>query len=109
MQVIKNITIVIGLLILAGVGYFLFVTNKATTLEGDSTGSGAVTIQSAVFLQRLHELQSVTLNDSIFTDERFRSLEDFGTQVERVSYGRSQPFAAVDGDTTVQTLSTNDQ
>jgi len=92
---LKNSIVVIGLLALAGIGYYLFVTERDVTINnGSGSTIDETELETRFFLQRLGELQKIQLSTTIFADARFRSLVDFSTTVERVPSGRTTPFSS---------------
>ena len=101
-SIFKNLITLLGLVVLAGVGYYLFVVERGSTIDSDRLSAGGlnVNVESELFLRRLGELQRIELSDTIFNDERFQSLHDFGTIIDQVPFGRSNPFAAAAATTT---------
>lgn len=90
---IKNLIIGGGLLVLAAVGYYLFVIQGTSTLNsGNPAGISLAEVETQSFLKRLEDLQGINLSTAIFQDARFRSLQDFSTLVSRVPYSRNNPF-----------------
>lgn len=94
-SLLKNSIVLIGLVALAAIGYYLFVTEREVTIN-NSNGSTVdeADLETRFFLQRLGELQQIQLDTSIFADARFRSLVDFSSTVERVPSGRATPFSS---------------
>lgn len=92
-SIVKNIIVLLGISALAGVGYYLFIVERNATI-GDANFGAPVssTVETEVFLKRLADLQSIELPTDIFNDEKFRSLQDFGSIIESVPYGRDIPF-----------------
>jgi uncharacterized protein YacL len=93
-NVIKNVLIFGGLIVLAIFGYYLFV------LQDDSVvgvASNDVDIASVAeresFLRSLQELKSIKLDTSVLNDERFVRLVDYSNEPQEVPVGRSNPFA----------------
>lgn len=95
----KTLLIVLVVVIVAFIGYTMFFDG------GDS--SNVLTSQSAVtrgggdneLLILLINLKSITLDESLFGDEAFRSLIDFGQELVPEPTGRQNPFAPVGSDT----------
>ncbi len=89
---IQNLLAVLGIIIIGGVGYYLFIQDGSIT--GDTvSATNEASIQAAQFLARLNELKTLNLDDSIFNDPRFRSLVDIRADVNAVPVGRENPFA----------------
>jgi hypothetical protein len=99
-SLIKNIIIIGGLVALAGIGYYLFVIQGNATLNTGGTGGiSQAEIETQAFLRQLEDLQAINISTAIFQDQRFRSLQDFSSIVNRVQSGRSNPFAQSSADT----------
>ena len=94
---VQNLIVVLGLLVVAALGYFLYTQNQNSVL---SLGTDVVTTQAALenqdFLNKLNELQAITLDDSLFSDPRFQSFINFRPPVIEESVGRENPFLEVE-------------
>ncbi len=89
---LQNLIALLGIVVIGGVGYYLYVSNSG--LEGTTISTAnEASIQAAQFLSRLNELKTLNLDDSIFNDPRFRSLVDMRADVMPVPVGRPNPFA----------------
>lgn len=94
----KNIIFCLGLGLLgffayqhwtkAEVATQLISTNE--TVTADSVGDET--------LQILSELRTLTLDEDIFTDKAFQSLEDFSMEIKEQPVGRNNPFAPLGED-----------
>ena len=86
-----------GLVLIAGLGYYLFVANNSSTIDG---GNAAVERQAEAetqeFLRRLNELKTISLSEDLFNDERFRTLRDNSLPTQPVEVGRPNPFSAAE-------------
>lgn len=91
-SMLQNLIAILGIVIIGGVGYYLYVSNSSLNSTTVSTANEA-SIQAAQFLSRLNELKTLTLDDGIFNDPRFRSLVDSRADVMPVPIGRPNPFA----------------
>ncbi len=90
---IQNIIVVVGLILVLGLGYYLYSANKDSVLSGStSVVNSQIAIESADFIRRLDELKTLTLDDSIFSDARFRSFVDRRKPVLQEVVGRNNPF-----------------
>lgn len=96
-SVLKNIIVLLGLVLIAGLGYYLYTQNISLNTSGDNI---AVTNQSAaeteVFLRRLNDLKQIDLNTKLFTDSRFTSLTSYATDVPVLFVGRGNPFKKIE-------------
>lgn len=94
---IKNGLTIIGLLIVGGLGYYLFVLNSGSDLDFDGvSGINEAQLASETFLRELNEIQTFELSDELFVDSRFRSFVDFTLPVPEQPIGRVNPFAPVE-------------
>lgn len=90
-SILTNIIALTGLVALAGIGYYLFVIEKNSTVNS-TTGEEEIFTDNQVFIKQLSDLQTIQLDTSIFEDVRFQSLKSYQTPLERVPAGREQPF-----------------
>jgi hypothetical protein len=93
-----NKILIIGLLLVAGVGAYLFLGKSEepplTTTE-DGVSSGTIGQELVVELTRLRGLQNI--RGDIFKDPVFMSLQDYTQTVVAQPLGRSNPFAPIGG------------
>jgi|GEM_PF-794383 len=90
-SLIQNIIILGGIIVILGLGYFLYTQNSQ--LDAGSDGFDAqIEAENAEFLRRLNELKAVELNGAIFLDPRFLSFVDFSIPVLPEAIGDSRPF-----------------
>ncbi len=117
-SVIRNIIILLVIIILGVVGYQLFFKKKADTNTGaalqttaglgataaSGTANSGATVGPSVgqdFLGLLLNVESIKLDDSIFTSKAFTILQDFNRPIpEDHDPGRQNPFAPIGSDTT---------
>ena len=93
---VKNGLTLIGLIIIGGLGYYLFVMNGSSNLSIDDEGGiNEAQLASEQFLRQLEEIKKFELSDEIFVDQRFRSLVDFTEPIPSQPVGRENPFAPV--------------
>lgn len=92
---LQNLVAVLGILIIGGIGYYLYIQNANIALDTISATSNEASREASEFLSRLNELKSMNLDDSLFNDSRFRSLSIFEIPVVPVSVGRENPFSDV--------------
>ena len=105
-SILKNIIVIAGLLAIAGIGYYLFVVERSATVASSGQSIDVVVAaETEGFLRRLRDLQEISLSREIFSDARFQSLRDFGSPIDRVSFGRSEPFTTNDSPVSAQTVS----
>jgi hypothetical protein len=85
---IQNTIILGGVLVLIGLGYYLYTEEPA----GSSQVSQQVAAESAAFLSRLNQLKAIELDVSLFPDPRFRSLVNYTAPVVSEPVGNPNPF-----------------
>lgn len=96
----KTILLITAIVVMAFIAYtFTFdnykndslLTSDSNSESSDSTGVG---IENDL-LTLLLDVRSIKLNGSVFTNEVFKSLEDFGQDIVPEPVGRENPFAPV--------------
>ncbi len=112
---IKNIIIFAVIIIVVIAAYFFFTNKKTPALPSLSGSAGApientpaVSDQNAIdatsgqeFLATLLSIKNITLNDHIFSDPAFKTLNDSTKElVPEGNEGRPNPFAPIGTDTT---------
>lgn len=97
----KTTLLIIAIVIIAFIAYgFLFggekddnlLTSDSALENPDSAGA----VVESDMLTLLLDIRSIKLDKSIFSDEAFKSLEDFGQDIVPEPIGRENPFAPVD-------------
>ncbi|XKT74762.1 MAG: hypothetical protein ACJKTH_01595 [Patescibacteria group bacterium UBA2163] len=90
----QNIFIIVALIVIAFIGYTFFFAGEdndaSLTVE---QAEEAPTEVGQELIGLLLELRSIQLDTSLFSDERFQSLQDFGQQIISEPVGRPNPFA----------------
>ncbi len=90
---LKNVTTILVLLTAAFLGYYLFVQKDQTDLALEGGGTVAeLFAQVQKYIERNQQLQRITLNTEMLSDERFRSLVGYPTEVPEQPVGRDNPF-----------------
>ena len=92
---LKNIIIFVA--ILAGLYFaytFFFKDNSAPVSTISPAGAGG-DVGSSI-LPVLLQLKTIKLDQSVFSDPVFKSLQNFGRELPREDTGRPNPFAPVD-------------
>jgi len=95
-NIINNILALAGLLILAGLGYYLFILDGSSQLSGGSFSTNEAEFANQQFLRQIQELNENELQSTIFSDERFVSLVDFELPLVETEVGRENPFEPTD-------------
>ncbi len=91
-SMLQNLIALLGLLIVAGLGYYLYTQSGGSLTNTSVSGTNEAALEAAEFLARLNELQTLNLDDGLFNDPRFRSLTDVRAEVIAIPVGRNNPF-----------------
>lgn len=92
----KNIITIVGLLIIAAAGIYLFMQRDAANLVlTDSVQVSEGVLESTqVFIERRVVLESLSIDPAILKDGRFTSLRSYTTPIRTRPIGRDNPFEA---------------
>src|SRR5689334_8114042 len=92
----KNMGIVLGILVVIGalVVYLNFFAGKSTDLL---TSSSADIAASQEILSILTSLNTIKLDNAIFTNPVFQSLTSYGVELAPENVGRRNPFEPLNG------------
>ncbi len=88
---LQNLLIVAGVGILLALGYYLFAQKDTSTLQNAEVNN-MIAAESAVFLRKLKELESIAVDQSFFSDPRFLQLIDVSTSIVPMEVGKPNPF-----------------
>lgn len=93
----KTIFIIIAIVIVGGIAYNILFKGESglDLLTSDINLAGSISEENNELLTLLLDIRSIKLNDSIFSEESFKSLEDFGQDIVPEPVGRENPFAQV--------------
>jgi hypothetical protein len=105
----KKLILIIGLVIIAGVGYGIFVSSRSAPEDTTSTrqvvgADGTSSTENTedvtgeagrLFVTQLLAIQSINFNLNFFNDAVFRNLQDFSQVIEKQPIGRPNPFAPI--------------
>jgi len=96
----KTTFLIIAIVVIGGIAYNILFKeeNNKNLLTSDLDLSGSDSVVSMVendLLTLLLDIRSVKLDDSIFSEETFKSLEDFGQDIAPEPAGRENPFAPI--------------
>ena len=91
----KNMSVAALVIVLFGAGvYFLGGSNDVATITADTAPTSRT---EATFLGLASELDTVSFEKAICTDQRFLILQDIHTGVVQEQTGRTDPFAPLQG------------
>jgi hypothetical protein len=95
MQFLKDNKAYIGLILIAGIGLWVYMTYfPSSTPNGTITATEASPLSPDV-LATLTSLNSIKLDSTIFSDPVFASLTDFYVAIPSQDSGRRNPFAPI--------------
>lgn len=95
MNILKNLVVLIGLVLVAGLGYYLYTTNGSIGLDA-STENLQVEAESAELLRKIDSIKQIKIDRAVFSDPRFTNLRSFATPVPVYPVGRDNPFQAAE-------------
>ncbi len=103
-NLLKNLLIALAVAALLFVGYFFYLkdflaerSGDGDTISADSVSALSAEEETQNLLARLNLLNSITIDESVFEDTRFKSLIDFREDLGREPVGRKNPFAPING------------
>ena len=93
----KQIIIALVIIIAAFIGYKMFFVSSDTSSSALVTDNQNQTqfIDGQVILVLLNKLDKVTLDENIFSDKTFTSLQSFKRELEGQVSGRKNPFLPI--------------
>ncbi len=95
-SLLKNLIIALVITVLLGVVYYFTIGSSTDDEFGaDTTPDSSVALRTQKILADTQRINEYALDISIFDDQRFRGLQDFGISIPDVQTGRSNPFAPV--------------
>jgi hypothetical protein len=89
---LQYIVLSIITVILLGLGYFLFFHTNSDQAEANAIVAEQLLIKTRVFIERRAQLETVAINQAIFSDPRLTSLRTYTTPGENPPLGRSTLF-----------------
>lgn len=93
----KNLIIIGVLVVIIGIaGYFYSTRDQTSDTLLSSEFSTTTTVVDSDLLSALRELKKLRLDDSIFTNPVWMSLNDFGKTLADQPKGRPNPFLPLD-------------
>ncbi|MES2134893.1 MAG: hypothetical protein V4449_01465 [Patescibacteria group bacterium] len=88
----KGVLIALAVIVVAFFAYsYFFPKDSAPALSAEIAPENVSVDQDLISL--LLELKSIKLNDAIFADSAFKSLQDFSQELVPEPVGRNNPFA----------------
>lgn len=97
-KLLKNLILIVCIAVVLTISY-MFMTGGVDDLTGESAldldPMVEITLRTEKILADTQEISRYTLDVSLFTDSRFKSLKDFGVEINDVDTGRDNPFLPV--------------
>jgi hypothetical protein len=92
---LKNITLALGIITTVFGGYYLYLEQSTASLESAEAEQSlqSMLANTSVFISHSQELDRISLDLSLFEDQRFRSLRLYTTPVREQPTGRTNPFS----------------
>jgi hypothetical protein len=89
----KNLIVLLGLATIAFAGFFLYKQQSEALLlgTGDQTME-AMLIKTQAFIEYRKQLDQVSIDQALFEDARFRSLQGYTNPVQDLPFGKTNPF-----------------
>jgi len=88
-EIIQNIFIIIGFILVAGLGYFMIVQSDPDERLREY---GSPDVVSAQFLRQMNVLQTLELDTSVISNQRFQQLRSYRQPVNPLPIGKDNPF-----------------
>ena len=98
----KSTISILVIVALAGLGYFWW-SGNSTPASSSITSSDSQAAVGVQVLNLLNQIQSLSIDTSLFTDPAYKTLVDYSVMIPPVPVGRSNPFAPIPGFSTVST------
>lgn len=92
----KTLILVVAIVIIAGVAYTVLFGGEDDALLVAERSDNVASAEESNLLTFLLDLRAVKLDERIFSDPVFKSLEDFGQELVAEPVGRENPFAPID-------------
>ena len=96
-KLLNNLTAVLTIIVVGAISYTMISSEDDVTdaTLGYGQTNTEVTLEIEKMLDNTKKLHNYTLDVSIFTNQKFTSLKDFGVEIVDVGTGRSNPFEPV--------------
>ena len=91
MSLLKNLFVIIGLLLIAGLGYYVY-TSQGSLSPVTTNQDLNLEAESAERIRKIDSIKRISIDRSLFSDPRFTNLRSFATPVPVYPIGRSNPF-----------------
>lgn len=89
---LRNIFILLGILLVGGLGWFMFDQNRQMDLRMTSGDGVDIQVETQRFVQQQRELQQISVTSEVSSDPDFRNLFSISTPVPNFPTGRPNPF-----------------
>ncbi|HEU4677308.1 MAG TPA: hypothetical protein VFS75_01155 [Candidatus Paceibacterota bacterium] len=94
-HLLRNLLFALIATVVVGVLYKTFFMGGSTDLTAISSEKHDVVLQTEKILADIQKINTYTIDDSVFDDARFTSLQSYRVPITDVGTGRSNPFAPV--------------
>lgn len=93
--IVKNLLFALLAAAVLYAGYVFFIKEDDTAISENAVAESQAAQDSREFLITLRQLNTVSFDEGLFVDPRFRSLVDYRRPVLVESVGRENPFEAL--------------
>lgn len=91
MSLVKNLFVILGLVLIAGLGYYIYTSNGSLGLQTDDTDL-SIEAESTDLIRKIDSIKRISIDRRLFSDPRFTNLRSFATPVPVYPIGRDNPF-----------------
>lgn len=91
MSILKNLFVILGLLLVAGLGYYIY-SSQGSLSPMTNDQDLNLEAESADLIRKIDSIKRITIERSLFSDPRFTNLRSFATPVPVYPVGRDNPF-----------------
>jgi len=98
---LTNIVVLVGIIVTAVAGYFLFSQNSSPLASSSPSDQQLqqLLMSSQLFVERSRALSEIDMDTTVFDDPVFNSLKSYSPPPNEFPVGRSNPFAPAFGST----------
>lgn len=89
---LRNILFLIGVLMVGGLGWFMFDQNRQLELQMTGGPGVDVQVETRQFINQQQQLRQLSVDSNLFRDEDFQGLYSITAPVPSYPAGRTNPF-----------------
>lgn len=89
----KNLILILGIITIAAAGYYFYVKQEGdVSFDDNAIVTANMLASTQVFMERRAILESLSVDTSIFENEKFTTLRSFNQPIVERPLGRTNPF-----------------